>query len=429
MSSEKAIGLLERLQESEERLRGLSDATFEAIFLSVKGVCIDANKAAERLLGFTHEEFIGIFGTDVITPEFKDVVKSNMLAGIEEPYEAAALRKDGSTFPCEIQARMTNFRGDTVRVTALRDITARKKVEMELAQHREHLEDLVESRTAELTKTHDRLVHSSRKAGMADIASSVIHSVGNALNTTKVSVHLLRVGISNSKFDGLTRAMRLVNENSDDLNGFFLSDPRGKKTIEYLTQLGGALAKKREDVLSLLERLEERIGHIESIIAAQQVYAAEGSFTEDCDLREVVSDAIQIHCAAISQTGGKLTHFFDELPRVTVDKQKLIHIMITLLSNAEQARDPERDDEHCICIRLRAELEHALIRVEDNGVGIPQEDLVRIFNDGFSTRGKGRGYGLHNSTNAAYSSGWTLTACSDGPGTGAAFELRIPLTS
>lgn len=426
-NDETTAELLERLRENEERLRGLSDATFEAIFLSVRGKCIDANKAAERLLGFTHEEFLGIFGTDVIAPEFKELVKHNMLAGIEDPYEAAAVRKDGSTFPCEIQARMTNYRGSTVRVTALRDITVRKKVEAELARHREHLEELVESRTAELKATHERLIQSSRKAGMSDIASSVMHSVGNALNSVTVSMALVKEGITDSTADGLARAVDLVGEHSDNLGSFFSKDPRGAKMLEYLRQLSAVMATKRENVISLVEGLEERVQNIESIVASQQAYAATGCYSEECDLRQVVTDAIGIHQAAISDDKVVLSHSLNQVPLVTVDKQKLIHILITLLSNAEQARDNSKDEPHTIRVNLQAEPEGAVLLVEDNGVGIPQEDLTRVFRSGFSTHGRDRGYGLHNSSNAAKSSGWKITASSDGPGKGAIFKLTIPL--
>ncbi len=426
-SSDGQDDLLGRLQESEERLRGLSDATFEAIFLSVRGVCIDANKAAERLLGFTHEEFIGIFGTDVITPEFKEVVKRNMLAGNEEPYEAAAVCKDGSTFPCEIQARMTHFRGRTVRVTALRDISARKKVEAELERHREHLEELVEQRTAELMETRDRLVQSSRKAGMADIASSVLHNVGNALNGVTVSVGMIREGLSDSKLGGVQKVMELVDANSDDLGGFFTADPRGQKALQYLHQLGTTLTQEQRDALELMGELEMRVHQIEAIVESQQAYAAADSFSEPCDLREVVADAIQIHRAALPQPGGTLASDLDSLPRVSVDKHRIIHILIALLSNAEQARDEAKAGEHSIAVRLKAEGTDALIQVEDNGVGIGPDDLEQMFSSTFSTRGEGHGFGLHNSANAANSMGWKLAARSDGQGQGATFELRIPV--
>ena len=120
------------LRDSEARLKALSDASFEAIFFSEKGVCLDQNRTAERMFGYTHTEAVGRSGTDWIIPEDRERVKNNMLSGYEKPYKVTALRKEGTTFSCEIQARMTDCRGRFIRITALRDITERKKAEVTL---------------------------------------------------------------------------------------------------------------------------------------------------------------------------------------------------------------------------------------------------------------------------------------------------------
>ena len=125
------------LLDSEARLKALSDASFEAIFFSEKGVCLDQNKTAERIFGYTHAEAIGRHGTEWIVPEDREKVKNNMLSRYEKPYEVTALRKDGKTFPCEIQARMTNYKGRPIRITSLRDITERKQVEEALIESEE----------------------------------------------------------------------------------------------------------------------------------------------------------------------------------------------------------------------------------------------------------------------------------------------------
>ncbi len=133
------------LRESEERLRGLTEATFEAIFLSEKGVCLEQNLAAEKMFGYTLEEAIGKIGTEWIIPEDRDLVLEHMLAGFESPYQVTALRKDGSTFPCEIRARMMPYQGRQVRVTALRDITEQVKAERSLHKRAEEMAALYQT--------------------------------------------------------------------------------------------------------------------------------------------------------------------------------------------------------------------------------------------------------------------------------------------
>ena len=116
------------LEESKEKYRGLSEATFESIFLSEKGRCIEQNLTAEKIFGYTHEEAISRYGTDWIAPEDRAMVMKNMLNGFEEPYEATALKKDGTTFPCILNGKMMHYKGKEVRVTSLTDITERKKM-------------------------------------------------------------------------------------------------------------------------------------------------------------------------------------------------------------------------------------------------------------------------------------------------------------
>jgi len=129
----------EAIKESKERYRGLSEATFEAIFISEKGVCLEQNPAAEKMFGYTLSEAIGRKGIEWIAPEDREMVMNNMLSGYEEPYEATALRKDGSTFPAEIQGKMMHYKGRSVRVTALNDITRRKQAEEALLNSEKRL--------------------------------------------------------------------------------------------------------------------------------------------------------------------------------------------------------------------------------------------------------------------------------------------------
>ena len=154
----------EALWKSEERYRALADATFEAIFISVKGVCIETNKMATEMFGYDYEELIGIFGTDVIAPESKELVKHNMLSGYEEPYEVVAQRKDGSTFHAEIRGKMTEYKGQKVRVTVVNDINDRKEAEVALRQSEETLKAILAASPAGIGLVRQRLMGWANKA-------------------------------------------------------------------------------------------------------------------------------------------------------------------------------------------------------------------------------------------------------------------------
>ncbi len=120
------------LLDSQERYHGLADATFEAIFISEKGICVDVNQMVSKMYGYDYSESIGMYGTDFIAPEFKKTVEKNMLSGYEEPYDAIAQRKDGTTFYCEIRGRMTMYKGKKLRVTSVRNVDEHVRAKKEL---------------------------------------------------------------------------------------------------------------------------------------------------------------------------------------------------------------------------------------------------------------------------------------------------------
>ena len=132
------------LEESRERYRALSEAAFEAIFISEKGVCLEQNDKAEQMFGYSSREAVGRYGTDWIAPQDRDVVLQHMLSGFEQPYEVTAQRKDGTTFPALLCGRTMHYKGRNVRVTSLSDTTERKRAEQTLRESEERLRTLFE---------------------------------------------------------------------------------------------------------------------------------------------------------------------------------------------------------------------------------------------------------------------------------------------
>ena len=133
------------LKKSEARYRALSEATFEAIFISEKGVCLDVNPRAVELFGYEYDELIGVFGTHVIAPEFKELVEQNMLSGYEKPYEAVAQKKDGSHIRVEIRGKMMRYEDRDVRITVIRDIDAQRRAAEALRKSEKRYRDLFNS--------------------------------------------------------------------------------------------------------------------------------------------------------------------------------------------------------------------------------------------------------------------------------------------
>lgn len=187
----------EALRGSETRLEALSDASFEAIFLSDKGVCLDQNQSAERIFGYTRAEAIGRYGTEWIVPADREQVKNAMLSGYEKPYEVSALRKDGTAFPCEIQARMIEYLGQTIRVTALRDITERKRAEEAVQKSEEKFRAIFETAQDSIFIKDHFLKYTNVNLAMERLfelpASKLVGRTDEELFGKKAGAHIIEV--------------------------------------------------------------------------------------------------------------------------------------------------------------------------------------------------------------------------------------------
>jgi signal transduction histidine kinase len=197
----------------------------------------------------------------------------------------------------------------------------------------------------------------------------------------------------------------------------------------YLEQLADHLERERAELRKELESLTMNIEHIKEIVATQQNYARVSGVTETVALPELVEDALKIHGGAYARHGVVVVREYEPLPTVTVDKHKVLQILVNLFSNAKYACDGGNQEDKRVTVRLKANGEGRVkIEVADTGMGIPQENLTRIFSQGFTTRKSGHGFGLHSGALAARELGGSLGVQSGGPGKGATFTLDLPVT-
>jgi len=263
---------------------------------------------------------------------------------------------------------------------------------------------------------------------MAEIANNVLHNVGNVLNSVNVSAGLVLGRLQGSRITGLSQAVRLMNEHAGDLGHFLTLDQKGKLLPGYLEKLAQALAAEKQGLLEELGRLTKSVDHIKDIVATQQCYAGSAQIVEPVQIRELAEDAVTMNLGALTRHEVTLVREFSEIPVLPLDKSRLLQILVNLISNAKQAMDGMAPGERLLTLRLELACERRLrITVSDRGEGIPQENLSRIFNHGFTTRRGGHGFGLHSCALAAGEMGGTLTAQSAGAGRGASFTLEIPV--
>jgi PAS domain S-box-containing protein len=279
----------------------------------------------------------------------------------------------------------------------------------------------------ELESAHQRLLETSRLAGMAEVATDVLHNVGNVLNSVNVTCSLTIDRVKGTKIANLAKAAALLVENQNRLSEFFAKDPRAQQIPTYLSALSDHFSHEQSALLQELEQLLKHVEHIKQIVAMQQSYAKVAGVIETINPTQLVDDAIQINGAALTRHEVQLHCEFDPVPMIQTEKHRVLQILVNLIRNAKYALDESKRTDKLLTIKLgRNGGDHVKIQVIDNGVGIPPENLTRIFGHGFTTRRNGHGFGLHSSALAIKELGGSLTAHSDGDGKGATFILLLP---
>ncbi|GAC1456091.1 MAG: hypothetical protein PVSMB6_13710 [Steroidobacteraceae bacterium] len=291
------------------------------------------------------------------------------------------------------------------------------------------VEDITERRLAEdeLERVHKQLLVASRQAGMAEVATNVLHNVGNVLNSVNVSASMVAERIRKSRCVGLTRVADLLNQHAGELVTF-LAGAQGRHLPVYVQELSRELVAERDAAVTELAAVRGNIEHIKEIVAMQQGYARRGGITDTLDVRTLVEDSLRMNEGAFSRHGVTIVRDFAELPLVQVDKHRVLQVLVNVIRNAKYACAEAAGGPRRVTVRTRAAAGAVTIAVIDTGVGIPTENLDRIFSHGFTTRPDGHGFGLHSAALAAKELGGSLLAASAGPGKGATFTLTLPLT-
>jgi signal transduction histidine kinase len=283
---------------------------------------------------------------------------------------------------------------------------------------------------AELQRTQQQLIDTSRQAGMAEVATGVLHNVGNVLNSVNVSATLIAERLSQSRTANLARAVAMLREKNGELADFLANDPKGQLLPAYLTDLSQHLENEHKEAQAEIELLTRNIEHIKDIVAMQQTYARVSGLSEVLTLESLIEDALRLNMDSFARHNITVVRDFAPVPAVAVDKHKALQILVNILRNAKHAMDESEPGEKRLTLRIYQENEATVaISVTDSGVGIEPENLTRIFSHGFTTRTDGHGFGLHSAALTAQQMGGRLLAHSDGPCRGATFTLELPLAA
>ncbi|HYW35931.1 MAG TPA: two-component regulator propeller domain-containing protein, partial [Balneolaceae bacterium] len=311
-----------------------------------------------------------------------------------------------------------------LRVRSIRRRNKRLKKEVasrteELYSKNEALQDALKN----LRSMRSELLEKAHKAGMADVATGVLHNVGNILTSVNISTSFIKETIEDSKISNFKKANALLNGHRDNLEDFLLNDPRGEKLLDYYDKLEDALTEEYKRIKKHSERLSQKIQLITDVIDEQQDFAKVKRIKEQVHLENIVRDILKLQSASFERHGLSIIKDFDATPKVTVQRSKLMHILVNLIKNARESMSDMDENDKKIIIRTFQDEDHICISINDNGSGIPEGKIDKIFNAGFTTKREGHGYGLHTCANYMKEMGGYITVSNDGPLQGAHFRL------
>jgi PAS domain S-box-containing protein len=278
-----------------------------------------------------------------------------------------------------------------------------------------------------LETAHRDLTDASRVAGMAEVATGVLHNVGNVLNSLNVSAEVIGSSLRQAKSDSLAQVAKLLQDHAGDLGEFLTRDPKGRLVPEFLATYARHQEEERARLREEITSLQQHIDHIKEIVTMQQAYATMAGVVEPLAAAALMEDSLRMNSAGLARHEVRVVREFQPVPLVTAERGKVLQILVNLIRNAKYALDAGTAAEKTVWLRLEAAAPGKVrFIVRDNGVGIPEENLVRIFAHGFTTRADGHGFGLHSSILAAKEMHGDLTVHSEGPGQGATFTLELP---
>lgn len=408
----------EELQNSSDLLQALLDSIPDRIyFKNAQSRFIKVGQALVKRVGMTSpEQVIGKTDFDFHPPELarqfvhdeEHIMATGeaIIAKVEQQVGSAGEPIWASVTKVPIYDRMGQIAGI---IGISRDITALKRAEEEL--------DLKSK----------ELIAASRAAGMAEVATGVLHNVGNVLNSVNVAATLVSDMVRRSKAVNLARLAAMLKEHGQNLSVFLTQDEKGKQIPAYLDQLGKHLAEEQQTLLRELDEMRKSVDHIRDIVATQQGYAKVGGTVEPVIVADLVEMALRMQLTALTRHDVTVMRQFSPVPTVVAEKHKVLQILNNLIRNAKQAMEANLDDHKHLTVRLAPNGQGGVsIQVLDNGVGIAPENLIKIFAHSYTTRPGGHGFGLHSAALAAKEMGGSLTVHSEGVGKGAMFCLDLP---
>ena len=394
------------LQESEAKYRALTKEAGEAILLADFGSrrILEVNDKVEPLTGLSRALLRGRTLADVIPvsewtdPDtFEAMNQSGHLS-----YSNVKLGDNGGpTRYIDVSATLVAYGDNKIIQVICHDVTERQKLAEHLRGHAQELEREVEARTLDLRNSQAQLVQQEKMAALGKLVAGVAHE----MNTP--------IGTITSNADTLSRALA-------KLEGIMQSEqvPESVRDLRGLKQAQAVL----EDIARINQLACTRIvGIVSSLRNFARLDEAE---FKTADLHEGLESTLTLVHHELKNRIEVVKNYGD-IPPISCHPNQINQVFMNLLVNASQAIK----EEGTITIRTFREGDIVNVQFSDTGTGIPPEDLSRIFDPGFTTKGVGVGTGLGLSIcfKIAQDHGGRIDVASE-VGKGSTFTVRLPIT-
>lgn len=372
-------------------------------------ILVESNPAADQLTGVDSGTLLGL--------RIEDAFPNS--AATEAPARFRAAAEEGIPWSVE---QFPYRNGAVARVFELRafQTTPRRMAAIFMdVSDRLHAEAVVRASEREI----------ALQAGKAEVATHVLHNIGNVLSSVKVSATHLRELVKQSETPTVGLVAGLLAENQDRIAAFIQQDERGRALPEFLQGLAEVLAAEQASLVAELKCMSDAIEHIALVIGMQQVHSRGGALLETVRPADIVEQALSISISGRQCTVIEIVRDFEDLGSITLQRHRVIQILVNLFNNAAHAVTGAAQPRITCRVAAGGPVTAGVVRfsVTDNGVGIAAAQLSKIFTFGFTTRPDGHGFGLHSCANLAQEMGGELRVSSDGEGRGATFVLDVPL--
>lgn len=274
---------------------------------------------------------------------------------------------------------------------------------------------------------NQQLFATMRQAGMAEVGATVLHNVGNVLNSVNVSANLVSEKIAKSKLKRLSDLSNLINEHKQDLANFFTQDEAGSHLPEYISKLSEYWQNEQADLTTEISSLLKNIQHIKDIISMQQNLSKVKGVEQVVSVEYLLEEALLITNMNPTSTGITIYKKYNHLKPVLIDKVKLLQILVNLIRNAKDSLRNSENTNKTLTLKFDTDgKDKFYIQISDNGIGIDPADVNKIFAHGFTTKPSGHGFGLHSSALSAKEMGGSIQVQSEGVNKGASFTVELP---